>query len=163
MLVAPLLWPFFVFRALFVFVEAPASAPPPAVRHPRNSAAGAGAGWQPQRRPAQQESAQVLHAQVPKLVADIKANAVGMIVHGIDDVRHQHDKLRAEELGGEGVETAIAVQDVGLREVDDPAILDWAADNERILLTHDRVTMPDFAYERLVRGEQMTGLFVVND
>ena len=57
----------------------------------------------------------------------------------------------------------LRVQDVGLREVDDPAILDWAADNERILLTHDRVTMPDFAYERLVRGEQMTGLFVVND
>ncbi len=57
----------------------------------------------------------------------------------------------------------LRVQDVGLREVDDPAILDWAANNERILLTHDRATMPDFAYERLVRGEQMAGLFVVND
>jgi hypothetical protein len=27
----------------------------------------------------------------------------------------------------------------------------------------NRATMPDFAYERLIRGEQMTGLFVVND
>lgn len=57
----------------------------------------------------------------------------------------------------------LRVQDVVLREVDDPAILDWAASNERILLTHDRATMPDFAYQRLMRGEQMAGLFVVND
>ncbi|HEY9800474.1 MAG TPA: DUF5615 family PIN-like protein [Leptolyngbyaceae cyanobacterium] len=57
----------------------------------------------------------------------------------------------------------LRVQDVGLREVDDPAILAWAAINERILLTHDRATMPDFAYNRLVRGEPMAGMFVVND
>ncbi|MCY7275161.1 MAG: DUF5615 family PIN-like protein [Phormidesmis sp. CAN_BIN44] len=57
----------------------------------------------------------------------------------------------------------LRVQDIGLRQVDDPAILDWAATNERILLTHDRATMPDFAYQRLVRGKQMAGLFVIND
>ncbi|NEP21484.1 DUF5615 family PIN-like protein [Moorena sp. SIO3I6] len=57
----------------------------------------------------------------------------------------------------------LRVQDVGLREVDDPAILAWAAINGRILLTHDRATMPDFAYNRLVSGESMTGIFVVND
>ncbi len=57
----------------------------------------------------------------------------------------------------------LRVQDVGLREVDDPAILAWAASNQRILLTHDRATMPDFAYDRLVRGEPMAGMFVVND
>lgn len=57
----------------------------------------------------------------------------------------------------------LRVQDVGLREVDDPAILEWATSNGRILLTHDRATMPDFAYERLVRGEEMAGLFVIND
>ncbi|MEO0012322.1 MAG: hypothetical protein RLZZ535_711 [Cyanobacteriota bacterium] len=55
------------------------------------------------------------------------------------------------------------VQDVSLQEVDDPTILAWAANNNRILLTHDRATMPDFAYERLVRRETMTGIFVVND
>ena len=55
------------------------------------------------------------------------------------------------------------VQDVGLRGVDDPAILAWAASNGRILLTHDRATMPDFAYNRLVGGESMAGMFVVND
>jgi Domain of unknown function (DUF5615) len=57
----------------------------------------------------------------------------------------------------------LRVQDVGLREVDDPAILDWAAINDRIVLTHDRATMPDFAYERLLKSEQMSGLFVIND
>ena len=57
----------------------------------------------------------------------------------------------------------LRVQDVGLQEVDDPTILAWAANNERIILTHDRATMPDFAYDRLVKGKSMTGLFVVND
>ena len=57
----------------------------------------------------------------------------------------------------------LRVQDVGLRTVDDPAILAWAASHERILLTHDRATMPDFAYNRLVRGEPIAGMFIVND
>jgi hypothetical protein len=57
----------------------------------------------------------------------------------------------------------LRVQDVGLRKVDDPAILDWATSNGRILLTHDRATMPDFAYVRLSQGQQMSGLFVIND
>ena len=57
----------------------------------------------------------------------------------------------------------LRVQDVGLREVGDPEILDWAANNPRVLLTHDRATMPNFAYDRLIQGKQMAGLFVVND
>ncbi len=57
----------------------------------------------------------------------------------------------------------IRVQDVGLQQVDDPKILEWAAINNRIILTHDRATMPNFAYERLLRSEQMSGLFVFND
>lgn len=57
----------------------------------------------------------------------------------------------------------LRVQDVGLQEVDDPTILAWAASNNRILLTHDRATMPDFAYQRLIKGEKIAGLFVLND
>jgi predicted nuclease of predicted toxin-antitoxin system len=57
----------------------------------------------------------------------------------------------------------IRVQATNLQGADDPTILDWAANNDRILLTHDRATMPDFAYQRLVRGERMAGLFVIND
>lgn len=57
----------------------------------------------------------------------------------------------------------VRVQDVGLQELDDLTILSWAADNERIVITHDRATMPDFAYERVANEEAMPGLFVVND
>ena len=55
------------------------------------------------------------------------------------------------------------VQDVGLGQADDSTILTWAAENGRILLTHDRATMPDFAYERIVAGQPMPGVFVVHD
>lgn len=57
----------------------------------------------------------------------------------------------------------VRVQDVGLSGVDDPAILAWAAAENRILLTHDRETMPGFAYERVQNGEAMPGIFVVRD
>jgi predicted nuclease of predicted toxin-antitoxin system len=57
----------------------------------------------------------------------------------------------------------VRVQDVGLQEIDDPTILDWAATNDRIVLTHDRSTMPDFAYDRLLRGEAMPDLFVISN
>jgi predicted nuclease of predicted toxin-antitoxin system len=55
------------------------------------------------------------------------------------------------------------VQDVGLREADDPTILEWAAANNRLLLTHDRATMPDFAHTRVVVGQPMPGVFVLHD
>ena len=57
----------------------------------------------------------------------------------------------------------VRVQDVGLQELDDPTILSWAADNERIVITHDRATMPDFAYARIANEKIMPGLFVVSD
>ncbi len=57
----------------------------------------------------------------------------------------------------------IRVQDVGLAAADDPLILEWAATNNRIVLTHDRATMPDFAYSRIVDGKPMPGIFVLND
>ena len=57
----------------------------------------------------------------------------------------------------------VRVQDVGLLSADDPSILDWAADNARILLTHDRATMPACAYNRASNQEPMPGIFVVDD
>jgi len=57
----------------------------------------------------------------------------------------------------------VRVQDVDLSGADDPAVLAWAAANNRILLTHDRATMPDFAYARLAAGEGMAGVFILND
>src|SRR5437660_8587751 len=57
----------------------------------------------------------------------------------------------------------LRVQDVGLAGVDDPAVLRWAAENDRIVLTHDRATMPEFAYQRMTTGQPMPGVFVFND
>ena len=46
----------------------------------------------------------------------------------------------------------IRIQDIGMQGSDDESVLAWAAENNRILLTHDRATMPDFAYARVKRG-----------
>lgn len=55
------------------------------------------------------------------------------------------------------------VQDVGLGEADDATILQWTATHNYILLTHDRATMPDFAYQRVAAGQPMPGVFVLSD
>lgn len=57
----------------------------------------------------------------------------------------------------------VRVQDVGLSSADDPDILAWAAENNRIVLTHDRATMADYAYERVAAGQEMAGVFILND
>jgi len=57
----------------------------------------------------------------------------------------------------------VRVQDVGLGEANDPAILGWAAVHNYILLTQDRATVPDFAYERVTAEQPMPGVFIVND
>jgi hypothetical protein len=56
----------------------------------------------------------------------------------------------------------VRVQDVGLSGVDDPIVLEWAAQEERIVLTHDVATMITFAYERIQAGLLMPGLFEVS-
>ncbi len=53
----------------------------------------------------------------------------------------------------------VRVQDVGLAGADDPAVLAWAAEHERVLLTHDVTTMTQYAYERLMAGQRMPGVF----
>lgn len=57
----------------------------------------------------------------------------------------------------------VRVMDVGLAGSGDPDVLAWAAENDRILLTHDRATMPDFAFDRVAAGLPMSGVFLVND
>jgi predicted nuclease of predicted toxin-antitoxin system len=57
----------------------------------------------------------------------------------------------------------VRVQDVGLESVDDEGVLAWAAESGRIVLTHDRATMPAAAFRRVVAGEPMPGLVLAND
>ena len=56
----------------------------------------------------------------------------------------------------------VRVQDVGLSGADDPIILEWAANENRILLTHDVTTITNFAYERIRVGKYIPGIFEVN-
>jgi predicted nuclease of predicted toxin-antitoxin system len=56
----------------------------------------------------------------------------------------------------------VRAQDVGLSGVDDPSVLAWAAQAERIVLTHDVATMMDFAADRIQADQSMPGLFEIS-
>ena len=53
----------------------------------------------------------------------------------------------------------VRVQDAGLAGTDDPTVLEWAARERRVLLSHDVSTLTRFAYERVEAGQSMSGLF----
>lgn len=50
-----------------------------------------------------------------------------------------------------------------LFEQDDVTLLAWAAEQQRIILTHDVRTLTKFAYDRVRAGEYMPGVIEVND
>lgn len=56
----------------------------------------------------------------------------------------------------------VRVQDVGLSGADDPTVLEWAAQEGRVLLTHDVMTITRYAYERVQAGKPMPGVFEVS-
>jgi Domain of unknown function (DUF5615) len=53
------------------------------------------------------------------------------------------------------------VQETDLPEASDPVILDWAAAEGRIVITHDHRTMRPCAEDRLKAGRSMAGLILV--
>ena len=57
----------------------------------------------------------------------------------------------------------VLARDVDLSEAPDPIVLQWAAKQGRVLLTHDRRTVPAFARSRVEAGLPMTGIFLVSD
>jgi Domain of unknown function (DUF5615) len=56
---------------------------------------------------------------------------------------------------------ALTAHEVGLSTVTDPELLAWAAEAGRIIITHDRKTMPVHAADRIAAGEKMMGVIVV--
>ena len=56
----------------------------------------------------------------------------------------------------------VRVQDVGLSGADDPTVLEWVAQEGRVLLTHDVSTITKYAYERVRAGQPMSGVFEVS-
>ncbi|MEP7292817.1 MAG: DUF5615 family PIN-like protein [Chloroflexota bacterium] len=57
----------------------------------------------------------------------------------------------------------IRVQDTAFYQAEDSAVLAWAAQEQRILLTHDAKTIPRPAYERVTANLPMPGVFVIDD
>ena len=56
----------------------------------------------------------------------------------------------------------VRVQDTEIYHAYDPAVLDWAAQEERLLLTHDVHTLINFAYQRVAAGLPMPEVIEVN-
>ena len=82
---------------------------------------------------------------LPRLLTDENFN--GAILRGLMRRLPELDIVRA--------------QDVSLMNTDDPDILEWAATEGRILLTHDVATITMYAYERINQGLSMVGVVEV--
>lgn len=57
----------------------------------------------------------------------------------------------------------VRIQDTDVAGHDDAELLEWAANENRILLTHDFQTMIGFARQRIEAGQPMPGLFVMRN
>ena len=55
----------------------------------------------------------------------------------------------------------VTAQEAGLRTALDPAVLEWAATDGRVLVTQDQNTMIGYAYDRVRAGLPMPGLLVI--
>lgn len=76
------------------------------------------------------------------------------------DQDFDHDILRGLRLQLPDLDAVTALQS-GLDRKSDREILAWAAAQNRVVVTHDRNTMPAHAYERVRNGESMAGVWVV--
>ncbi len=72
------------------------------------------------------------------------------------DFDHDSLRLRLPALD------AVTALEAGLDRHSDPEILTWVAAQRRVIVTHERNTMPGFAYERVRKSEPMAGIFVIS-
>jgi predicted nuclease of predicted toxin-antitoxin system len=78
----------------------------------------------------------------------------------LSDENFNGDLIRALAMRSPEIDI-VRVQDVGLAGTEDSDVLKWAAENGRIVLTHDRATFPYQAYLRVISGETMPGAIIV--
>jgi len=76
------------------------------------------------------------------------------------DENFNHDILRGL-LRRQPALDVICVQDAKLSGEDDPAVLEWAAQQGRVLISHDVSTLTAHAYARVAAGKTMPGVFEV--
>jgi predicted nuclease of predicted toxin-antitoxin system len=55
----------------------------------------------------------------------------------------------------------VTVVELGLSQAKDPEILEYAGQNNWLLVSHDVNTMKDYAEQRLTAGQSISGLFLV--
>jgi Domain of unknown function (DUF5615) len=82
------------------------------------------------------------------------------VIRLVADEDFDNDILRGLRRRNAGLDI-VRVQDIGLSAADDPTVLEWAAREGRVILTHDAKTMTRHAYERVSRGHPMPGVFEV--
>ncbi|MEX2171275.1 MAG: DUF5615 family PIN-like protein [Pirellulales bacterium] len=56
----------------------------------------------------------------------------------------------------------VRVQDFGLASASDPQVLQWAARERRVVVSHDRKTMPPFAYDMIRNNILMYGVVIAS-
>jgi len=78
------------------------------------------------------------------------------------DENFSHRILRGIKLRVRDLDVLVA-QSVGLSGKKDAALLAWAAEQRRIVLTHDRQTIPKHAYGRIRSLQSVPGVIVVSD
>ena len=57
----------------------------------------------------------------------------------------------------------VRVQDLGITGINDPDLLAWAADAQRLILTHDVTTLRKYAEARVRAGLRMAGVIEVGE
>ena len=57
----------------------------------------------------------------------------------------------------------VRVQDTEMYQAPDPILLEWAAKQQRIIITHDVQSLVGDAYERVTQGLPMPGVILVLD
>lgn len=76
------------------------------------------------------------------------------------DENFNHRILRALKLRQPKIDYLV-VQQTEMQGAKDPELLAWAAEQGRILVTHDLKTIPKYAYHRVESGLPMTGVIAL--
>ncbi len=91
----------------------------------------------------------------------IAETAAAVVVHRLADENFNNNILRGLFRKKRDIDV-IRVQDAGLTGTDDERLLAWAAEQNRVLPTHDVSTITTHAYRRVRKGEPMPGVFEVS-
>lgn len=76
------------------------------------------------------------------------------------DENFNHHILRGLKLRQPNLDYIIT-QETELKGVKDPPLLAWAAQHNRLLVTHDLSTIPKHAYARVTAGQPMPGVIAI--